>query len=158
MVASLVAIHGYAAPGLRAYAFAALSFMIVCAAITSSVNFALLMTSLHPQAAGPALSLFLPYRWPSIAYALDLLAWDGFFGLAVLFAAPVFSGPGLERAVRVIMILTGAVCLIGLIGILSAGSQGLGIAILGYSVGAPVVFVLLAVLFGRARPSSGDAP
>jgi hypothetical protein len=36
--------------------------------------------------------LFLSFKWPSVSYALTILAWDVFFALSVLFAAPVFGG------------------------------------------------------------------
>jgi hypothetical protein len=153
MVVAMVAVQAYADPGRRAYASTALVFMILMAGITSSVNFAILTVSQEIDAAGAAwLPLFLPYKWPSVAYSLDILAWDWFFALAMLFAAPVFRDGWLERSVRILMIASGVLSLVGLIGLPLAGSQALSIGILGYGVAAPGVFLVLALIFGRAQP------
>ena len=105
----------------------------------------------------PWISLFLPYKWPSsVAYALDILAWDWFFALSMLFAAPVFKGGKLEKMVRILMIVSGVLCLVGLLGVPFADMLVLSVGILGYGVVAPVVFLLLAVVFGRTQPMPGD--
>jgi hypothetical protein len=153
MVASMVAVHAYADPEFKAYSLTALAFMILLAGITSSVNFAILIVSHQIEAVGsPWLPLFLPYKWPSIAYALDILAWDWFFALSMLSAAFVFKEGRLEKMVRIFMIVSGVLCLVGLIGVPFAGIQVLSVGILGYGVVAPVVFLLLALVFGRTQP------
>lgn len=157
MVASMVVVHAYASPVRKAYSLTALAFMTLLAGITSSVNFAILMVSHRIEAAGsPWLPLFLPYQWPSVAYSLDILAWDWFFALSMLFAAPVFGDGGLEKAVRILMIVTGVLSLAGFAGVAFADVRVLSIGILGYGVVAPVVFLLLGFLFGRTQPSRGD--
>jgi len=153
MVVSMIAVQAYAAPERKAYASTSLAFTILLAGITSAVNFAILTVSQHIEAAGSAwLPLFLPYKWPALAYSLDVLAWDWFFALAMLFAAPVFRNGRLENAVRALMVLSGVLSLVGLIGLPLAGSRALSIGILGYGVAAPVVFLLLAITFGRTQP------
>ncbi|HKZ62235.1 MAG TPA: hypothetical protein VJZ68_07470, partial [Nitrososphaera sp.] len=73
----MVAVHAYASPQNRAYSLTALAFMILLAGITCSVHFLILTVSRPIEAAGfPSTSFFLPYNWPSIAYAADVLAWD----------------------------------------------------------------------------------
>jgi hypothetical protein len=157
MVASMVAVHAYASPELKVYSLTALAFMILLAGITSGVNFAILAVSRQVEAAQPWISLFLPYKWPSsVAYALDILAWDWFFALSMLFAAPVFKEGKLEKVVRILMIVSGVLCLVGLIGVPFADMLVLSVGILGYGVVAPVVFLLLAVVFGRTQPMPGD--
>jgi hypothetical protein len=52
-----------------------------------------------------------------VVYTLDILAWDFFFALSMLFAAPVFKGGRLETMVRILMIASGIVSLAGLIGV-----------------------------------------
>jgi hypothetical protein len=157
MVACMVAVHAYASPELKAYSLTALAFMILLAGITSGVNFVILTVSRQIEAARlPWLSLFLPYKWPSVAYTLDILAWDWFFALSMLFAAPVFREGRLEKMVRILMIVSGVLSLVGLIGVPLADMQFLSIGILGYGVAAPVVFLLLAVVFGRTQPMPGD--
>jgi hypothetical protein len=158
MVTCMVAVHAYASPELKVYSLMALAFMILVAGITSSVNFAVFTVSRQIEAAGSSwLPLFLPYRWPAVAYALDILAWDWFFALSMLSAAPVFKKGKLERIVQILMIVSGVLCLVGLIGVPFTEVPALSVGIIGYGVVAPVVFLLLAVVFGRTKPVSGDA-
>jgi hypothetical protein len=71
----------------------ALVFMGLLAGLTSSVHFVILTVSRQAAFTGQSwLPLLLEFKWPSVAYALDILAWDVFFPLAVLSAAPVFGG------------------------------------------------------------------
>ena len=96
-----------------------------------------------------------------MAYTLDILAWDLFFALSMLFAAPVFKGDGLETAVRYLMIASGVLSLIGLIGVpLAIMHVGYwlsvrNIGIVGYAVVAPIAFLLLAIVFGRTKRVMG---
>ena len=65
--------------GKKAYSLTALAFMVLFAGITSSVNFVILTVSRQIDAAGlPWLSLVLAYKWSSVAYRCDILAWDWF--------------------------------------------------------------------------------
>ncbi|MDK2889623.1 MAG: hypothetical protein PWR21_255 [Methanoculleus sp.] len=152
MVIVMVAVHAYASPETRGYSLTALAFMVVLAGITSSVHFVILTVSRQIASAGfPWASFFFSFEWPSVAYALDILAWDVFFALSMLFAAPVFRTGRLERTVRVLMIASGVLSLLGLIGVPLADMGIRNIGILGYVGVGLVVFLLLGVVFGRAR-------
>jgi hypothetical protein len=157
MVVSMVAIHAYASPDVKVYSAIALVFMILVAGITSSVHFVILTVSRQLEATGLAgVSLFLSFKWPSVAYTLDILAWDWFFALSMLFAAPVFRGGRLEIAVRILMIVSGVLSLAGLIGVPLADMQVRNIGIIGYAVVALGVFLLLGIVFGRIQLVPGD--
>src|SRR4029079_13012016 len=91
------------------------------------------------------------FVWPSVPYALDILAWDYCFPLALLLAAPVFAGRGGERAVRTGMIVAGVLCLAGLLGVVTANMQIRNVGVLGYGGVFPVVVLLMARLFERER-------
>jgi hypothetical protein len=118
MVVSMVAVHAYAAPERKAYSLTTLAFMILLAGMTSSVHFVILTVRRQIEAAGlPWLPLFLSFTWPSVAYTLDILAWDVFFALAMLFAAPVFKGDGMETAVRLVLVVSGVLSVVGLLGV-----------------------------------------
>lgn len=150
MVIIMVAVHAYASPEVKAYSFTALLFMILLAAITSSVHFVILTVSRQIEATGLTwVPLFFSFKWPSVAYTLDILAWDVFFALSMLFAAPVFMVGRLEKTVRILMIVSGVLSLAGLIGVPLANMQVRNIGIIGYAVVAPVVFLLLGLVFGR---------
>ena len=112
------------------------------------------MTLRHQAAfAGqPWLPLFLEFKWPSVVYALDILSWDLFFPLSVLFAAPVFGGSPLAIWIRWLMVASGTLALAGLSGVVFGDMQLRNIGIVGYVGVFLVVAVLLAVLFDRALP------
>lgn len=158
MVANMVAVHAYASPEFKIYSLTALAFMIIVAGLTSSVNFAVLMVSRQVEAAGsPWLPLFLPYKWPAVAYALDIFAWGWFFALSMLFAAPIFREGRLEKTVCILMIVSGSLSLVGLISLPLSAMQAIRIGIVGWGVAGPLVFLVLAVVFGRTQPAPGES-
>ncbi len=79
----------------------------------------------------------------------------------MLFAAPVFKGGGLQKVVRYLMVASGVLSLIGLIGVpLAIMNVGYwfsvrNIGVVGYAVVAPVAFLLLAIVFGRTKRVMG---
>ncbi len=157
-VAVMVAVHVYADRNVKAYSLMALALMIVCAAITSSVHFVMLTVS--RQVAFTSVSwmpLFLSWKWPSVIYALDILAWDWFWGLSLLFAALVFKGSRLQTAVRIAMAVSGVLSLAGLLFLPFGDMQLRMIGIFGYAGLGPVVFLLVALVFGRAESRSQEA-
>ena len=158
MVVVMVAVHAYAPPDAKAYSLIALIFMILLAGITSSVHFIILTVSHQIEATGLQLApLLISFKWPSVAYALDILAWDWFFARSFIFAAPVFKAGRLETTVRTLMIISGSLSLVGLIGVQLADMQVRNIGIVGYAVVAPIVFLLLGMVFGRTRYVAEDA-
>jgi hypothetical protein len=150
MVVVMAAVHAYASPEARMFSLLGLAFMIIMATITCSVHFVVLTVSRLIESAGfPWHSLFFSFTWPSVGYTLDILAWDIFFALAMLFAAPVFRVGRLERTVRVLMIVSGVLSLAGLIGVPLADMGIRNIGIIGYAVVSIIVFFLIAVIFSR---------
>ena len=157
-VAVMVAVYAFAERSLKVYGLMALTFMIVCAAITTSVHFVIL--TIGRQAAFTGLSwmpLFLSFTWPSVVYALDILAWDWFYGLSLLFAALVFKGDRLQTAVRILMMVSGVLSIAGLIFLPFGNIQLRSIGIFGYAGLGPVVYLLLAIVLGRAEARPGEA-
>lgn len=158
MVMVMVAVHAYASPGARAYSLPALAFMVIMAGITSSIHFVVLTVSREIAAAGfPWAPFFVSFEWPSVVYTLDALAWDFYFALSMLFAAPVFWRNRLERTLRILMIIGGIQSLAGLIGVALSDMGIRNIGILGYVGVSLIVFPLLAIVFGRARQVADEA-
>ena len=155
---SMIAVHAYASPDVKPYSLAALAFMIACVTATSSVNFLLLMVSSQPELFSESWrALFLPCRWPAPAFVLDNFVWDWFFGISMLLAAPVFGGNTLKSGLRLVMILSGALCLAGLVWLAVSPDQAIVIGILGWGAAGPIVFLLLANVFGRVQTASKAA-
>jgi len=87
-----------------------------------------------------------------VAYSLDILGWDVFVPLSMLFAAPVFQGSRLAAWIRVLMIASGVIALAGLSGVVVGDMQLRNIGIVGYVGVFLVVAALLVVFFYRAKP------
>jgi hypothetical protein len=161
MVALMVAVHTFASPQTKAFSLMALVFMSLLAGVTCSVHFVILTVSRQAAFAGLSwLPLLLSFKWPTVAYALDILAWDVFFAVSVLFAAPVFRGSRLATSIRVSMIASGVLAIAGLSGVVVGDMQLRNIGIVGYAGVFPVAALLLAILFHRTfpvTPGSTDA-
>jgi hypothetical protein len=156
MVALMVAVHAWAAPQTKVYSLLAVVFMALLTVVTCSVHFVILTVSHRAEFVGQSwLPLVLSFKWLSITYTLDVLAWDVFFALAALSVAPVFSGGSLAKSIRVLMIASGALSLGGLSGVFLNNSSFRSIGIVGYAVVFPVAALLLAVLFSRTKGLSG---
>ena len=156
MVALMVAVHAWAPMHAKTLSLASLVFMGLLAGLTCGVHFSILTLSRQPEFAGqPWLPLVLSFNWPSVAYALDILGWDVFFALSMLFAAPVFRGTRLAAWIRVLMIASGLLALAGLSGVMVGDMQLRNIGIVGYVGVFLVVAALLVVLFYRAPPLEG---
>ncbi len=153
MVALMVAVHAWAPAELKTLSLLAVIFMALVAAVTCSLHFVILTIGRTPPfAALPGHDLIFAFRWPSVAYALDIVAWDVFFPLSMLFAAPVFRGSRLAGWIRWLMVASGVLSFIGLIGVPTANMNLRNIGIVGYVGVFLFVAILLAVLFQRARP------
>jgi hypothetical protein len=158
MVGLMVAVHAWASPEAKVLSLLAVVFMSLLAVLTCSLHFVILTVSHQAEFAGqPWTPLILSFRWLSIPYALDVLAWDGFFALAVLCAAPVFGGSRLATSIRWLMLVSGALALSGLSGVILDNSQFRSIGIVGYAGVFPVAALLLAVLFRRDKISERAA-
>jgi hypothetical protein len=152
MVVTLVAVHSYARPEAKLYSLMALILMALMAGITSSVHFTIISVSRQLAAAGlPSVPLLFSFRWPSVAYALDILAWDWFFALSMLCAAPVFKVGRLEKTVRSLMVISGVLSLAGLVGVPLGNMQVRLVGVVGYGVVAPVAFLLLGRVLGKLK-------
>ena len=153
MVVIMAAVHAYAPRDKRVYSLSALAFMSLLAGTTCLIHFVRLtaVRRLDPANASGLVEIF-SFQWPSAAFAGDLLVWDLFLGLCLLFAAPVFRGGRLHKAVRVSMRLSGVLCIVGLLGPTLGDLRFQYPAIFGYAGVFPIVCLLLAILFARSKP------
>ncbi len=150
-VALIAAIHQSAPAEARISSLMALVWMAVMAGLTMTVHVVQLTAGRQiDPAAMPDFRYVFGWEWPSLLYAMELAAWHLFFGLSLLFAAPAFRGGGLEAAVRVGLIVAGALCLVGLVGPAVGDLNWRMIGVVGYGLLFPVVCVLLGLSFQRA--------
>lgn len=152
MVALAVAICCSASPGRLPLALVGLVFFSLCALTTSAVHFSILVLGGHAAFAGePWSTLVFSFRWPSLVYALDILAWDVFFPLGALCLAPAVQGAGLAGRVRALLVISAGLALAGLAGVVLGDMQVRAIGVVGYALCFPIAAALLAVLFFRER-------
>jgi len=150
MVVSMVVVHTCAPAESRVFSLTALVFMALMAGITSTVHAVILTVSRELAAQGLAgAPMLFSFSWPSVAYALDILAWDWFFALSMISAAQAFTGGGRERAARVLMRISGVLSLAGLLGVPLANMSVRNIGIIGYAVIAIPAFLLMGLAFER---------
>jgi hypothetical protein len=152
MVALMVAVHGWSPAPSRVFSLTAICFMVMLALVTCSVHFVIVTLSRQPGFVdNPALDRLIAFQWPSVVYALDILGWDVFFALAMLFAAPVFVGGGLRAAIRIATRTSAVLALAGLGGVALGNMTVRDIGIAGYLGVFMIVDALLLVLFLRTE-------
>jgi len=136
IVALMVAVHAWAPTHAKTLSLTSVVFIGLLAGLTCSVHFVVLTLS-HQSAFSEQswLPLFMTFKWPSVVYALDILAWDVFFPVSVLFAAPVFSGSRLTMWIRRLMIASGVLAFAGLSGVALGNMQWRNTGIVGYRWG-----------------------
>ena len=142
----MAAIHEHATPERRIFAVVALAFAIMLAGTTAAVHFAGLTSGRQLGGGGIA--------WPSSAYAIELLAWNLFLGVALVFAAPVFAGTAGARAVRRALVFCGTLCIAGIAGPVAGDMRLQLVGVVGYVLVLPVVCVMIARLFKRAEAAA----
>lgn len=149
LVALFAVIHLRAPNSRRGFSLTALVFAALTAGLTASVHFAILTLSRAPAFANMAgHDLVFSFHWPSLVYALDILAWDGFFAVAALCAArAVHPGP-LSSCVSALFLGSGVLALAGLTGVVLNDMQVRNIGVFGY-VGVFTVAVFVYVLHLR---------
>ncbi|MEQ8331308.1 MAG: hypothetical protein RH859_12690 [Longimicrobiales bacterium] len=94
------------------------------------------------------------FTWPSVAYAMDILAWDLFFPLAAFSAMPVFGREPGDRRIRLALAWSGALALVGLAGAFLGDMRIRNIGILGYVGVFPVAVALIGLRWRAYRPGT----
>ncbi|MBP6851265.1 MAG: hypothetical protein KA164_06665 [Rhodoferax sp.] len=152
MVSVSIAIHAWAATADKSLALAGVVFMSMSAALTCAVHFCILAIGSQPAfASDPWVHRVFSFEWPSVAYGLDILAWDFFFPLGAWFAGLAVQGEGLQRKIRLALFASAALALLGLLGVPLDNMQVRNVGIVGYALVFPVACGLLAALFHRTR-------
>lgn len=139
VVVLMAAILGIASPERKVFGVIALAFGSIMAGLTSAVHFVALTAGRQTD--------FVALAWPSSLYAVELLAWDVFLGLALIAAAPVFAGAGRNGLARRALIATGILCLLGTIGPMAGDMALQRVGILGYGIALPISCTMVALVF-----------
>jgi hypothetical protein len=93
MVVLMAALHACAPVHLRMFSMIAFGWMLVAACLTMTVHVVeLVVVRRIDPGAVPGFARLFDFAWPSMLYAVDVVAWDLMLGLSLLFAAFVFTG------------------------------------------------------------------
>jgi hypothetical protein len=150
LVILLAVVHAYAPPERKTLTQVALALTTVFSALTCCVHFLQLAVVRRWSGEGIAGdSLLRMYPWPSLMLTLDFLAWDFFFGLALLFAAPAFDGDRLQDSIRTLLRLSGTLCVSATFGSVIGDLRLQCLGIIGYAGVFPLACALLYVLWRR---------
>lgn len=158
MMLVMIVFHQRTPPAKQSYSLGSLGFLAITVGITSSVHFVVWTVSRPISEQVDNAEYVFSFSWPSVVYALDILAWDWFFGLSMIFAAFVVSWTTrLEKSLRILMLISGLLSLIGLIAIPLDDMNVRFIGIVGYAFVTIPIFILLGVLLGCPTPSPRTA-
>ncbi len=149
LVVAFVAVHRWTAPQGQLLSGSAVVFVALTAGITICVHGVLLTVGRQVDAASlPGYALLLSWTWPSVVYALDIVAWDLFLGVGSLLAASVLQGWPAR-----LLILSGLMCLGGITGAVTGDMNVRDIGIVGYAVVLPVALLLQGRWFTQGTSS-----
>ena len=158
LVLSMVAVHFYAPPNRKPYSLAALAFMASCVTVTTCINFLLLVVSSRPNLFSESWrSLF-----PSVQVAGSTSSWTassgiGSSGYRCCWPAPIFGGDSLKGG-RVALCDDLERCpMPGWVGLACGFALHRPFSwavILGWGAAGPIVFLLLAKVFGRVQAAT----
>jgi hypothetical protein len=152
LVTLVLAVHACAPDRAKSFTLVALGWMLAAAASTTTVHVVELSVARHVDPDSfPGYARIFDFQWPSLLYAVDIVAWDVFFGLALLFAAPAFRRRS-DTAARLGLIASGSLCLLGLIGPLTDAIAWRAIGVFGYTL----VFAATCVPLARAFRADAD--
>ena len=149
------AIYKCAPRSSKTFGLIALGWMLIMAGLTVTVHFVQLTVGRQIGIDGNSdLARVFGWEWPSFLYAVELAAWHLFFGVALLFSAPVFGGCGKEAVVRSGLRIVGLLCLLGLVGPAVGHLSWRMVGAFAYGVLFPVACVMIALVF-RDAPVEG---
>jgi hypothetical protein len=139
--------HQVTPPERKVFSLASLVFIAVFAALTSINRYNALTVVPQATAMGVSegLDWFLPYGWPSIMAAMEVLAWGGYYGLACLCLAPVFGKTKLGKAISWTLFASGGLALVSVLGQVLNNIPLNALGILAWGPG----LILLSVLWAR---------
>lgn len=152
IVVVMASLHSVTTRQKKTLSLVSLGFTLLFAIAVSINRFTQLGAVRQSLAAGDTqgISWFLAYGDRSVMLGLEMMGWGWFLGLAMLFAAPLFSNGKLGRW------LTGLMILYGVLGIISAVAYLLAspLSAIGFVAWGLILFIitaLLAVYFRKAE-------
>jgi len=144
IVMVMASLHTVTPPEKKIFSQGSLAFTVLFAISVSINRFTQLGVVRQSVALGnvEGLNWFLPYADHSVMFGLEMLGWGWFLGLAMLIAAPIFSGGRLQLWLRWLMVSY------GVLGLISAVSYLIGspLASIGFVAWGLILFIITGLL------------
>ena len=147
-----VLIHDSAPMDRKIFSLASVAFIAIFAALVAVNRFVALTVEPQGLALGKTAGLawFMPYEWPSVMLAIEMLGWGFFFGLAWLSAATVFQEGALEKTIFWTLVITALLNLASSVALVINQFNWIGlVAPLAWGLGPIAAFILIAIWFHR---------
>ncbi len=157
-VVLLSSLYDLADPQKKPLARVALLMGVLFAGLISMHYFIQLSTVRLGIASGQTVGLeqFVQANPVSVSSAINMLGWSLFFGLSSLLIAPVFTGRGLEKFIRVVFLINGVCCLLGGVGFVLDITPLVFLTINFGMGGAVIAFTLALCVFFRRMMRKGE--
>ncbi|MHB8132665.1 MAG: hypothetical protein ACYDH1_00460 [Anaerolineaceae bacterium] len=131
-------IHFFIEPRNIFFSFLGIIFMSFSTVLTCCVHFISITVADKILMANESLTPILSLGWPSVLLSIDILSWDFFFGLAILFLGIGLFENENQRKTAVLMLLSGIFSLFGLIALPLDNMNIRYIGVFGYTL-LPVI-------------------
>jgi hypothetical protein len=144
IVILMASLHSVTVPEQKVFSQISLAFTLLFAISVSINRFTQLGAVRQNIAAGrtEGLHWFLPYGDNSAMLGLEMLGWGWFLGLALIFAAPIFSRGKLQGWIKWLMVLYGVLGIISSAGFLAASP----ISVIGFFAWGLVLYIITGLL------------
>jgi hypothetical protein len=144
LIIVFASLHTVAPPGKKAFSQISLAFILLFTMAVSINRFTQLGVVRQSLAQGGAAGIdwFLPYGDHSVMLGLEMLGWDWFLGLGLIFAAPLFSGDRVQSWLRGLLLGDGVLCLVAAVGFL----LGSPLSLIGFFAWGLVLFIITALM------------
>ena len=116
-------------------------------AAMTSINRFVALTVVRQSASTENLALIMPYGWPSVMLALEILGWGFFMGLAIIAAAFVFRGSRLQSAIFWTMLVSGILCVSAAVTMIAGNMTIMLLGAIGWGPGLTLAAILTAIWF-----------
>lgn len=155
LIVLMATIHVCAPQNFKVFSLTAFGWILLLAGFTSAVHFVNLtvLKQLDPDQ-WIEFARVAGWEWPSILYSIELAAWHLFFGMSMIFAALVFRGDGREKIVRIGLLVTGTLCIVGLTGPLIGNLLWRMMGAFAYGFIFPFVCIYIALVFKNASETN----
>ena len=132
----------------RIFGMSSVVLMGLFAAMTG-INRFVALTVVRQSTSTENLALIMPYGWPSVMLALEILGWGFFMGLAIIAAAFIFRGSRLQSVIFWTMLVSGILCVSAAVTMIAGNMNLMLLGAIGWGPGLTLAAILTAIFFRK---------